>query len=284
MVQKRGLGRGLGALIPGAEPAQPSTTVQELPLVDLEINPFQPRKHFDTEALEELAATIREHGVLTPVVVRRVPGGFQIIAGERRIRAARLAGLTHIPTIIKDATDSQALQMALVENLQREDLNPLEAAEAYQRLVDEFGLTQEEVAGRLGRNRSSVTNSLRLLRLPKRIQEDVAAGTLSEGHARALLGLEGPADQIKGRNLVVKRGLTVRATEALVRRLRAGEPTKRERPSNQDPNLGALEDQLRMALGTKVRIQRNGAGGTVEISFYSSDDLTRLADVILGAR
>jgi len=284
MVQKRGLGRGLGALIPGAEPAQPSTTVQELPLVDLEINPFQPRKHFDTEALEELAATIREHGVLTPVVVRRVPGGFQIIAGERRIRAARLAGLTHIPTIIKDVTDSQALQMALVENLQREDLNPLEAAEAYQRLVDEFGLTQEEVAGRLGRNRSSVTNSLRLLRLPKRIQEDVAAGTLSEGHARALLGLEGPADQIKGRNLVVKRGLTVRATEALVRRLRAGEPPKRERGSNQDPNLGAMEDQLRMVLGTKVRIQRNGAGGTLEISFYSSDDLTRLADVILGAR
>ena len=284
MAQKHGLGRGLGALIPGAEPAQPSTTVQELPLVDLEINPFQPRKHFDTEALEELAATIREHGVLTPVVVRRVPSGFQIIAGERRIRAARLAGLTHIPTIIKDATDSQALQMALVENLQRQDLNPLEAAEAYQRLVDEFGLTQEEVAGRLGRNRSSVTNSLRLLRLPRRIQEDVAAGTLSEGHARALLGLEGPADQIRGRNLVVKRGLTVRATEALVRRLRAGEPTKKERLSNQDPNLGALEDQLRTALGTKVRIQRHGAVGTVEISFYSSDDLTRLADVILGAR
>jgi ParB family chromosome partitioning protein len=284
MVQKHGLGRGLGALIPGAETAQPVATVQEMPLVELEINPFQPRKHFDTEALEGLAATIREHGVLTPVVVRRVPGGFQIIAGERRIRAARLAGLTHIPTIIKDATDSQALQMALVENLQRQDLNPLEAAEAYQRLVDEFGLTQEEVAGRLGRNRSSVTNSLRLLRLPKRIQEDVAAGTLSEGHARALLGLDGPADQIRGRNLVVKRGLTVRATEALVRRLRAGEPPKRERLSNQDPNLGALEDQLRTALGTKVRIQRSGAGGTVEISFYSSDDLTRLADVILGAR
>jgi ParB family chromosome partitioning protein len=255
-----------------------------LPLVDLEINPFQPRKHFDTEALEELAATIREHGVLTPVVVRRVSRGFQIIAGERRIRAARLAGLTHIPTIIKDATDSQALQMALVENLQRQDLNPLEAAEAYQRLVDEFGLTQEEVAGRLGRNRSSVTNSLRLLRLPKRIQEDVAAGTLSEGHARALLGLEKPADQIKGRDLVVRRGLNVRATEALVRRLRAGVLQKREQQPSQDPNLGALEDQLRTALGTKVRIQRNGAGGTVEISFYSSDDLTRLADVILGAR
>jgi ParB family transcriptional regulator, chromosome partitioning protein len=284
MVQKRGLGRGLGALIPGAEPAQPGTTVQELPLADLEINPFQPRKHFDTEALEDLAATIREHGVLTPVVVRRVPGGFQIIAGERRIRAARLAGLTHIPTIIKDATDSQALQMALVENLQRQDLNPLEAAEAYQRLVDEFGLTQEEVAGRLGRNRSSVTTSLRLLRLPKRIQEDVAAGMLSEGHARALLGLEKPADQIKGRDLVVRRGLNVRATEALVRRLRAGVPQKKEQQARQDPNLGALEDQLRMALGTKVRIQRNGAGGTVEISFFSGDDLTRLADVILGAR
>jgi len=279
MVQRHGLGRGLGALIPGAELTRP--TVQELPLADLTLNPFQPRKHFNQAALEEMASTIREHGILTPVVVRRVSDGFQVIAGERRIRAARLAGLTHVPTIVRDASDSQALQMALVENLQREDLNPLEAAEAYQKLVDEFGLTQEELAGRLGRDRSSVANSLRLLRLPKRIREDVAEGTLSEGHARALLGLERTADQLKARDEVVKRGLTVRATEALVRRLR-GTGTKGVREPSQDPNLSALEDQLRTTLGTRVRIVADGKGGTVHITFFSGDDLTRIADIILG--
>ena len=280
MVQRRGLGRGLSALIPGADSAQ--ATIQELPLTDLELNPFQPRKHFDQAALEELAATIREHGVLTPVVVRRLPEGFQVIAGERRVRAARLAGLTQVPTIIRDASDSQALQIALVENLQREDLNPLEAAEAYQRLVDEFGLTQEELASRLGRDRSSVANSLRLLRLPKRIRDDVAEGTLSEGHARALLGLDKPADQLKARDVVLKRGLTVRATEALVRRLRGIGRKAPNRDSSQNPNLNALEDQLRTTLGTRVRIVRDGTGGTLQISFFSGDDLTRIADIILG--
>src|SRR5512137_1618780 len=249
MAQKHGLGKGLGALIPGADLTRPS--VQEIPLADLELNPFQPRKHFNEAALEELASTIREHGILTPVVVRRVGEGFQIIAGERRIRAARLAGLTHVPTIVREASDAQALQMALVENLQREDLNPLEAAEAYQKLVTDFGLTQEELAGRLGRDRSSVANSLRLLRLPKRIREDVAEGTLSEGHARALLGLEKTADQLKARDEVVRRGLNVRATEALVRRLRSPH-TQGVRGPSQDPNVSALEDQLRTTLGTKV--------------------------------
>lgn len=281
MAQKHGLGKGLGALIPGAEMTRPS--VQELPLADLELNPFQPRKHFNQAALEELAATIREHGILTPVVVRRVADGFQIIAGERRLRAARLAGLTHVPTIVREASDSQALQMALVENLQREDLNPLEAAEAYQKLVDEFGLTQEQLAGRLGRDRSSVANSLRLLRLPKRIRDDVAEGALSEGHARALLGLEKTADQLKARDEVIRRGLTVRATEALVRRLR-GTGSKRVREPSQDPNLSALEDQLRTTLGAKVRIVADGKGGTVHIAYFSGDDLTRIADIILGGR
>lgn len=279
MAQKHGLGKGLGALIPGAELTRPS--VQELPLADLELNPFQPRKHFNQAALEELAATIREHGILTPVVVRRVADGFQIIAGERRIRAARLAGLTHVPTIVREASDSQALQLALVENLQREDLNPLEAAEAYQKLVDEFGLTQEQLAGRLGRDRSSVANSLRLLRLPKRIRDDVAEGALSEGHARALLGLEKTADQLKARDEVIRRGLTVRATEALVRRLR-GTGSKGVREPSQDPNLSALEDQLRTTLGAKVRIVTDGKGGTVHITYFSGDDLTRIADIILG--
>jgi len=280
MVQKHGLGKGLGALIPGADLTRPS--VQETPLADLELNPFQPRKHFNEAALEELASTIREHGILTPVVVRRVGDGFQIIAGERRIRAARLAGLTHVPTIVREASDAQALQMALVENLQREDLNPLEAAEAYQKLVADFGLTQEELAGRLGRDRSSVANSLRLLRLPKRIREDVAEGTLSEGHARALLGLEKTADQLKARDEVVRRGLNVRGTEALVRRLRSP-GIKSVREPSQDPNLSALEDQLRTTLGTKVRIAADGKGGTLHITYFSSDDLTRIADIILGS-
>jgi len=282
MVPKHGLGRGIGALIPRVEQAHP--TVQELPVAELELNPFQPRKHFDQAALEDLSSTIREHGILTPVVVRRSPVGFQVIAGERRIRAARLAGLTHVPAIVKDASDSQALQMALVENLQREDLNPLEAAEAYQRLVEEFGLTQEALAGRLGKDRSSVANSLRLLRLPKRIRDDVAAGTLSEGHARAILGLERPADQIRARDAVVRRGLTVRSTEALVRRLKEGGSPQGSRARAQDPNWGSLEDDLRAALGTKVRIVREGSGGTLQISFFSGDDLTRIADTILGPR
>jgi ParB family chromosome partitioning protein len=272
----------LEALIPSAGPGQP--TVRDLPIAELENNPFQPRKHFDEAALEELASTIREHGILTPVVARRVADGFQIIAGERRIRAARLAGLTRVPTIIKEANDAQALEMALVENLQREDLNPLEAAHAYQRLVEEFGLTQEELAGRLGRDRSSVANSLRLLRLPKKIQEDVAAGSITEGHARALLGLERPADQLKARDIVVKRGLTVRATEALVRRLRGSDAKKPVPAPGQDANLVALEDQLRAALGAKVRIVRDGRGGTLHIGFFSNDDLTRIADIILGAQ
>jgi len=283
MAQRRGLGRGLGALIPGAEPTQASA--QDISLAELEMNPLQPRRYFKQAALEALAATIREHGVLTPVVVRRGPSGFQVIAGERRIRAARLAGLTRIPAVVKEANDAEALEMALVENLQREDLNPLEAAEAYQRLVDEFNLTQEEVAGRLGRDRSSVANALRLLRLPQRIREDLAAGTLSEGHARALLGLEAQADQLKARDFVVKRGLTVRATEALVRRLRSDHPrARRSGVEALNPNLAAIEDQVRIALGTKVRIVRDGKGGTLQISFFSSDDLTRIIEAIVGSR
>jgi ParB family chromosome partitioning protein len=258
--------------------------VRDLPIAELENNPFQPRKHFDDAKLEELAATIREHGILTPVVARRVADRFQIIAGERRVRAARLAGLERVPTIIKEANDGQALEMALVENLQREDLNPLEAAHAYQKLVEEFGLTQEELAGRLGRDRSSVANSLRLLRLPKKIQDDVAAGAISEGHARALLGLEKAADQLKARDIVVKRRLTVRSTESLVRRLRGLDTKVPARPAGQDPNWASLEDQLRMALGTRVRIVRDGPGGSLHIGFFSGDDLTRIADIILGAR
>jgi len=198
------------------------------------------------------------------------------------VRAARVAGLTSIPAVVREASNAQALEMALVENLQREDLNPIEAAEAYQRLIEEFGLTQEAVADRLGRNRSSVTNALRLLRLPRRLKEDLAEGALSEGHGRALLGLERPADQLTARDLILKRGLTVRATEALVRRLRRGIRTRGGRPRTGDPNLLALEDRLRAALGTKIHIVRDTKGGTMQISFFSDEDLTRLVELIVG--
>jgi ParB family chromosome partitioning protein len=282
MVQKRGLGKGLAALLPGAE--EPSLGSLEIPLAELESNPLQPRRHFDQAALEELAGTIRAHGVLTPVVVRRTAHGYQIVAGERRVRAARLAGLTRVPAIVREASNAQALEMALVENLQREDLNPLEAAEAYQRLVEEFALTQEEVAQRVGRERSSVTNALRLLKLPRRIREDLAGGTLSEGHARALLGLERQADQLKARDLIVRKGLSVRATEALVRRLKRGDRKAAPRPAAGSPNLQALEDQLRQALGAKVRIVKSGSAGTIEIGFFSDEDLTRLVELLVGQR
>jgi ParB family chromosome partitioning protein len=281
MALKRGLGKGLGALIPGAEAPEPTTL--EIPLDHLEANPYQPRKRFQEEALQELAETIRAHGVLTPVVVRRAPGGYQIVAGERRVRAARLAGLTRIPAVVRDAGDAEALEMALVENLQREDLNPIEAAEAYQRLTSEFGLTQEALAERVGRDRSSVANALRLLRLPKPIQDDLVHGALSEGHARALLGLEKPADQLRIRDRVVRGNLTVRATETLVRRHKSDRPA-RPRPLAADANVADLEDRLRTALGTKVRVQRSGQAGTIEITFFSTDDLTRIADLLLGGR
>lgn len=281
MVLKRGLGKGLSALIPEAD--EPRSAQDEIDLDELAANPFQPRKRFGDAALAELAATIKAHGVLTPVVVRRTDAGYQIIAGERRVRAAKLAGLRTIPAVVREASDGQALEMALVENLQREDLNPLEAAEAYQRLTGEFGLTQEALAERVGRDRSSVANALRLLRLPRRVREDLAEGTLTEGHARALLGLEKPADQLKVRDQVVRRGLTVRATEALVRRLRGPLPARRER-NQHDANLGDLEDRLRAVFATKVRIQRSGTAGTIELAFYSADDLTRLVDLMLEGR
>lgn len=282
MAQRRGLGRGLGALIPGAE--MQAAGPQEIALAELEASPFQPRKQFDRAALEALAETIRAHGVLTPVVVRRTEVGYQIVAGERRIRAARLAGLSAIPAVVREASDGQALEMALVENLQREDLNPVESAEAYQRLIEEFGLNQEAIASRVGRDRSTVANALRLLRLPKKILDDVAAGALSEGHARALLGLERAADQLKARDAVLRRHLTVRATEALVRRLRSPRAAPVAPRPGGDPNLAALEDRLRLALGSKVRILRGDRGGTLEIAYFSDEDLTRLVDLIAGDR
>ncbi|MDE2059389.1 MAG: ParB/RepB/Spo0J family partition protein [candidate division NC10 bacterium] len=277
MAQRRALGRGLEALIPGADL---SGTIQ-VRIEEIAPGTLQPRRSMNDSKLNELAASIKAHGVLLPILLRREGGRLEVVAGERRLRAARIAGLDTVPAFVKELSSSQALEVALVENLQREDLNPIEAAEAYLRLQDEFGLTQEEVARRVGRDRSSVTNALRLLKLPKQVQADLVEGALSEGHARALLGLERGADQIKARDEVIRRGLSVRATEALVRRLKqAVDPQPRLAVS--EPTIRAAEDTLRQALGTKVQICRKGKGGTIEVEFYSMEDLDRIYERILG--
>ena len=277
MAERRALGRGLGTLLAGPE----IPGVREVPVDAIAANPRQPRKRFDQEGIDSLTASIREQGVISPLILRRGRDGYELVAGERRLRAARLAGLKTVPAIVREVADAQALELALVENLQREDLNAVEAAEAYRRLVEDFGQSQDGVARRVGKDRSTVSNALRLLRLPRKILDDIVAGVLAEGHARALLALDREADQIRARDRIVKGGLSVRGAEALVRRLKGPGAAGRRRP-RRDHNLAALEDRLRGALGTKVRIARRGRGGRVEIEFYSEEDLDRLLE-LLGA-
>jgi ParB family chromosome partitioning protein len=253
----------------------------QIPVEEIALGQFQPRRSIDEAKLKELAASIAAHGVLSPIILRREEGRLEVVAGERRLRAARMAGLSAVPAVVKELSGGQALELALVENLQREDLNPIEQAEAYLRLQEEFGLTQEEVARRVGRDRSSVANALRLLRLPKQIRADVVTGILSEGHARALLALERAADQVKARDQAIRLGLSVRGTEALVRRIKRPASPKRRLPLGQ-PAVRAAEEALRQALGTKVRITRKGAGGTIEVEFYSMEDLDRIYERICG--
>jgi ParB family chromosome partitioning protein len=277
MAQRRALGRGLEALIPGAD----ASGVIQVPIEEVALGRLQPRRSMDDAKLNELAASIKVHGVLSPIILRREGDRLEVVAGERRLRAARLAGLVSIPAVVKELSSGQALEVALVENLQREDLNPIEQAEAYLRLHEEFGLTQEEVAKRVGRDRSSIANALRLLRLPKQVRANLVSGALSEGHGRALLGLERAIDQIKARDEATRRGLSVRATEALVRRMKGqGSAARRHRAG--DPAVRAAEDALRQALGTKVRIARKGAGGKIEVEFYSMEDLERIYERICG--
>jgi ParB family chromosome partitioning protein len=284
--KRRGLGRGLSALIPGAEPVSGMT---EVSVTDIAANPRQPRHGMDAEGLRELAESIREHGLLQPLIVTArdaagAPGGprYQLIAGERRWRAAKLAGLQHVPALVKEATPQQTLELALVENIQRADLNPLEEAGAYQQLVDEFGLTQEQVAQRVGRSRVTVTNSLRLLRLPDDIKDALQSGRISEGHARALLALNDERVQLHVLQAIRKRALSVRQTEELVRRLGAGEPTHRSAPRTQAPETRALEDRFRQSLGTKVNLFRSRRGGRLVIHFFSEEELQALLERIVG--
>jgi ParB family chromosome partitioning protein len=279
MAKKRGLGKGLGALIPVSE-----TGPTEVPIDDIVPNPMQPRQGLDREALEELAASIREHGLIQPLIVSQVPDTepqrYQLIAGERRLEAAKLADLTKVPVIVREASPQEMLELALVENIQRADLNPLEQATAYRHLIDDFGLTQDQVAERVGKSRVAVANSVRLLRLPDEIKGSLAQGQITEGHARAMLALDGPDGQRNVWKAVLGRGLNVRQTEEMVRRLTAGPRPKRlEQPPS--PETKALEDRFREALGTKVQLFRSKHGGRLVIHFYSEEDLQALYELMV---
>jgi ParB family transcriptional regulator, chromosome partitioning protein len=285
MTKRTALGKGIGALI--------SSATQEgrhkyflCPIEELRPHSQQPRKSFNDLKMEELVASIREKGVIQPLVVRNTGDHYQIIAGERRWRAAQRAGLKEVPVVIQDVSEDWALEMALIENIQREDLNPIEEAEAYRYLISSFDLSQEEVAKRVGKDRSTVTNALRLLRLPRSVQEDVIGGRLSMGHARALLPLESVARLQDARDLVVKKQLSVRQTEELVKRLKTAPPAGvRRKVAN--PELTDLAVRLQRQLGTQVRIvpkARGGKGGKIEIAYYSAEELERLLEWFAAQR
>jgi len=276
--RQHGLGRGLGALLssPGpASSAEPSTI--ELPVDAIMPNPKQPRKDFDDTALRDLSESLKQSGLLQPVVVRRVGEGYQLVVGERRWRAAKMAGIERIPAVVREASDAQSLELALVENLLREDLNPMEEAEAYQRLLAEFAWTQEDLAQRVARDRSSIANCLRLLKLPDVIQADLRSGRLTMGHARALLSLDSPAEQLRLREEILTHSWSVRATEQ-------GVQAKRTQPARRvlrrSAELAAVEDALRVALATRVRIVGNERAGRIEVSYSSREELDRLTELI----
>jgi ParB family transcriptional regulator, chromosome partitioning protein len=277
-MSKRGLGRGLDALLSVAPQATERST--EVPVSEIRPNPLQPRKVFAPAALDELVRSIKASGVIQPVVVRSAgSSGYELIAGERRWRAAKEAGLVRIPAIVRDASDAEALQLALIENLLREDLNPMEEAEAFQRLIAEFGWTQDELGERVGRDRSSIANSLRLLRLPGSIQDDLRTGRLTMGHARAILALSEEGDQLALRDEILAHSWSVRATEERVQKRRATPATRR----SASPELRALEASLQRTLMTRVRITGAGRRGRIEVEYATAEELERLAD-LLGAR
>jgi len=280
--KKVALGKGLGALIPDLDTNEDKPS--DYFYCDIELirpNRFQPRMRFEADELEELSNSIREQGILQPLLVRKQTDGYELIAGERRLRAAKMAGLTQVPVVIKRISDSKLLEMSIVENIQRKNFNPIEEAEAYHRLITEFDLTQDQAAIRVGKSRSAVANFLRLRQLPEPIKETIIDGTLSMGHARALLGVEASAQQSAAWRAVVSKGLSVRQTENLIRRLKS----EKKRPqatkkSPEDRYLSDLAEQLSRFFGTKVVIRKFGQRGKLEIEFYSNDDLERLIEIL----
>ena len=278
-----GLGKGLDSLIPAseAEDTESRRGIKEIPLSSISPNPHQPRSPIEDQDLSELAASIEEHGIIQPLVVTAVSDGYQLIAGERRWRAARVAGLSEVPVLVKDVAPQEMLELALVENLQRSDLNPLEEALAFEQLAEEFGLTQAEIARRVGKSRTAVANTLRLLKAARPIREALLNERISEGHARALLGLDRDEAQAAGLKTVLKRALNVRQTEELVRRLQ-GRREEKAAPAQRSAAAEELESQFRQALSTKVSLRRKGKGGSLVIYFYSEEELASIYDQIVG--
>ncbi len=289
MTKKTGLGRGLDALIPGGEfaPESPTTTAssgfETLPIANIGRNPRQPRSQMDQEELAELAASIRENGILQPLIVSPTdePNMYILIAGERRLLAAGMAGLETVPVIVREASDQQRLELALIENVQRADLTPLEAAEAYRQLVDDFSLSHEQIAQQLGKSRVAITNTLRLLKLPDDVRQALASGNISEGHARVLLSLPNPQAQSAVLQTILKHELNVRKTEDLVRKFLGQRPPTPEKPTPK-PDVTFLEERLRERLGTKVNLRPRNKGGTLVIHYYSDEELDALILRILG--
>jgi len=287
-LERKALGKGLGALIPGAGDREDRGGPIEISLERISFNPYQPRRRYDDENFEDLVRSVRVHGILQPIVVRaKGENNYELVAGERRVRAASSAGLTKIPAIVKDLTNQQSLEVALIENLQREDINPIEAAFAYRRLIDEFGLSQDDIGFRLGKSRSAVANTLRLLNLPEEIRDSLARSEISEGHGRALLSVEDSVRQAAIWRQLLEQGLSVRDAERLCREEHSEKPisanVSRETSAMErdDPIILHLEEQLRRRLGTKVSISRGRRGGRIEIEFYSEDDLDRILSFIL---
>jgi ParB family chromosome partitioning protein len=283
MVEKRpALGRGLSALIPDTPAAAPPAGDRSLEIdVDLlRPNKFQPRTQMDDDRIEDLARSIRGNGIIQPIVVRQVEKGYEIIAGERRWRAAQRAGLLKVPVVVREIPEDRLLAVALIENIQRENLNPIEEAVAYRRLSDEFNLTQEQIADAVGKDRSSIANYVRLLRLPQEVRSSVSSNALTMGHARALLALTDEAAQLRVAREVLNRSLSVRETEALVKKAVTPEAPKPEKAA--DVHTRAAEDKLRLALGTRVRINRKGKGGRIEVEFANEDELQRIYERLTG--
>jgi ParB family chromosome partitioning protein len=285
---KKGLGRGLSALIPGASEAKSDgkdeSLSNEVAVERITPSPLQPRRTFDEAKISELAASIRNQGIIQPLVVRRKGDQYELIAGERRWRAAMKAGLEHVPVVVRDASDHEALQLALVENLQREDLNPIEEASGYRRLQEEFQWSQEEMAERVGKSRPAIANSMRLLALPHDIQQEIATGNLPAGQARALLGLQSEPLIVSACREVIAKGLSTRETEKLVRHLKFGK--RRHRETSLDPNLRSVVEEMQRALGTKVRLlpKSRSTKGKIEIEYYSLPDLERIIHTITSSQ
>ncbi|HSV91697.1 MAG TPA: ParB/RepB/Spo0J family partition protein [Desulfobacterales bacterium] len=284
---KRALGKGIGALIGETEDGrQKNASTVEVPIGSLKPNPSQPRRSFRDASLAELAESIRRRGVLQPVLVEEVGSGYQIVAGERRVRAAKLAGLDRVPVLVRSFSPDERLEVALIENLQREDLTPIEEAKAYRQLMEARELTQEQVAAKVGKDRTTVTNSLRLLKLPQKVQDAVEKGDLSAGHARALLAVTNPADQELLFARVLARGLSVRETEQAAQVLNQGKRGKAKKPPGRarDPDVRAVEERLVERFGTKVQIRGGPAKGRIEIAYFSADDLERVIELLQGRK